>query len=195
MFTGIIEQLVEVVKVEREDSNIHFTLKSTITSELKIDQSVSHNGVCLTVVAINGDEYRVTAIKETLEKSNIGLLAVGSKVNMERCLKVGDRIDGHMVQGHVDQTAKCVDIKEEKGSFVFTFKHKKTDGMTVEKGSVCVNGVSLTVINSKETSFSVAIIPFTYKHTNFYEFKEGTVVNIEYDILGKYISKILLKNI
>ena len=195
MFTGIIEQLVEVVKVEREDSNIHFTLKSTITSELKIDQSVAHNGVCLTVVAINGDEYRVTAIKETLEKSNIGLLAVGSKVNMERCLKVGDRIDGHMVQGHVDQTAKCVDIKEEKGSFVFTFKHKKTDGMTVEKGSVCVNGVSLTVINSKETSFSVAIIPFTYKHTNFYEFKEGTVVNIEYDILGKYISKMLLNNI
>ena len=195
MFTGIIEQLVEVVKVEREDSNIHFTLKSTITSELKIDQSVAHNGVCLTVVAINGDEYRVTAIKETLEKSNIGLLAVGSKVNIERCLKVGDRIDGHMVQGHVDQTAKCVDIKEEKGSFVYTFKHKKTHGMTVEKGSVCVNGVSLTVINSKETSFSVAIIPFTYKHTNFYEFKEGTVVNIEYDILGKYISKILLKNI
>ena len=195
MFTGIIEQLAEVVKVEREGSNIHFTLKSTITSELKIDQSVSHNGVCLTVVAINGDEYRVTAIKETLEKSNIGLLAVGSKVNIERCLKVGDRIDGHMVQGHVDQTAKCVDIKEEKGSFVFTFKHKKTDGMTVEKGSVCVNGVSLTVINSKETSFSVAIIPFTYKHTNFYEFKEGTVVNIEYDILGKYISKMLLNNI
>ena len=195
MFTGIIEQLAEVVKVEREGSNIHFTLKSTITSELKIDQSVSHNGVCLTVVAINGDEYRVTAIKETLEKSNIGLLAVGSKVNMERCLKVGDRIDGHMVQGHVDQTAKCVDIKEEKGSFVYTFKHKKTHGMTVEKGSVCVNGVSLTVINSKETSFSVAIIPFTYKHTNFYEFKEGTVVNIEYDILGKYISKMLLNNI
>jgi len=195
MFTGIIEQLAEVVKVEREGSNIHFTLKSTITSELKIDQSVAHNGVCLTVVAINGDEYRVTAIKETLEKSNIGLLAVGSKVNMERCLKVGDRIDGHMVQGHVDQTAKCVDIKEEKGSFVYTFKHKKTDGMTVEKGSVCVNGVSLTVINSKETFFSVAIIPFTYKHTNFYEFKEGTIVNIEYDILGKYISKMLLNNI
>ena len=195
MFTGIIEQLVEVVKVEREDSNIHFTLKSTITSELKIDQSVAHNGVCLTVVAINGDEYRVTAIKETLEKSNIGLLAVGSKVNMERCLKVGDRIDGHMVQGHVDQTANCVDITEEKGSFVYTFKHKKSHGMTVEKGSVCVNGVSLTVINSKETSFSVAIIPFTYRHTNFYEFKEGTVVNIEYDILGKYISKMLLNNI
>lgn len=195
MFTGIIEQLAEVVKVESELSNVHITLKSKITTELKIDQSVAHNGVCLTVVAINGNEYRVTAIKETLQKSNIGLLSVGSKVNMERCLKVGDRIDGHMVQGHVDQTAKCVKVKEEKGSFVYTFTHKKTHGMTVEKGSVCVNGVSLTVINSKDTSFSVAIIPYTYEHTNFHEFKEGTVVNIEYDILGKYISKMFLNNI
>ena len=195
MFTGIIEQIAEVVKVESEGSNVHITLKSTITAELKIDQSVAHNGVCLTVVAINGDEYTVTAIKETLEKSNIGLLVVGSKVNMERCLKVGARLDGHMVQGHIDQTAKCVAVKEEKGSFMYTFKHKQTQGMTVEKGSVCVNGVSLTVINSKDTSFSVAIIPYTYKHTNFNEFKEGTVVNIEYDILGKYISKMFLNNI
>ena len=195
MFTGIIEQIAEVVKVESEGSNVHITLKSTITVELKIDQSVAHNGVCLTVVAINGDEYVVTAIKETLEKSNIGLLEVGSKVNMERCLKVGGRLDGHMVQGHVDQTAKCVEVKEEKGSFVYTFKHKQTQGMTVEKGSVCVNGVSLTVINSKDTSFSVAIIPYTQEHTNFHEFKEGTVVNIEYDILGKYISKMFLNNI
>ena len=195
MFTGIIEQIAEVVKVESEGSNVHITLKSTITVELKIDQSVAHNGVCLTVVAINGDEYVVTAIKETLEKSNIGLLVVGSKVNMERCLKVGGRLDGHMVQGHVDQTAKCVEVKEEKGSFVYTFKHKQTQGMTVEKGSVCVNGVSLTVINSKDTSFSVAIIPYTQEHTNFHEFKEGTVVNIEYDILGKYISKMFLNNI
>ena len=195
MFTGIIEQIAEVVKVESEGSNVHITLKSTITAELKIDQSVAHNGVCLTVVAINGDEYVVTAIKETLEKSNIGLLEVGSKVNMERCLKVGGRLDGHMVQGHVDQTAKCVEVKEEKGSFVYTFKHKQTQGMTVEKGSVCVNGVSLTVINSKDTSFSVAIIPYTQEHTNFHEFKEGTVVNIEYDILGKYISKMFLNNI
>ena len=195
MFTGIIEQIAEVVKVESEGSNVHITLKSTITNELKIDQSVAHNGVCLTVVAINGDEYMVTAIKETLEKSNIGLLAIGSKVNMERCLKVGARLDGHMVQGHVDQTAKCVAVKEEKGSFVYTFKHKQTQGMTVEKGSVCVNGVSLTVINSKDTSFSVAIIPYTQEHTNFHEFKEGTVVNIEYDILGKYISKMFLNNI
>ena len=146
-------------------------------------------------MAINDAEYTVTAIKETLEKSNIGLLVVGSKVNMERCLKVGGRLDGHMVQGHVDQTAKCIEVKEEKGSFVYTFKHKQTQGMTVEKGSVCVNGVSLTVINSKDTSFSVAIIPYTQEHTNFHEFKEGTVVNIEYDILGKYISKMFLNNI
>ncbi|MBT5090344.1 MAG: riboflavin synthase [Flavobacteriales bacterium] len=195
MFTGIIEQIAEVVKVENEGSNIHITLTSTITNELKIDQSVAHNGVCLTVVAINEDEYTVTAIKETLEKSNIGLLAVGSKVNMERCLKVGARLDGHMVQGHVDQTAKCVEVKEEKGSYVYTFKHKQTQGMTVEKGSVCVNGVSLTVINLKDTSFSVAIIPFTHEHTNFHEIEQGTVVNIEYDILGKYISKMFLNNI
>ena len=195
MFTGIIEQIAEVVKLESEGSNVHITLKSTITAELKIDQSVAHNGVCLTLVAINGDEYTVTAIKETLEKSNIGLLVVGSKVNMERCLKVGARLDGHMVQGHIDQTAKCVEVKEEKGSFVYTFKHKQIQAMTVEKGSVCVNGVSLTVVNSKDTSFSVAIIPYTYKHTNFNEFKEGTVVNIEYDILGKYISKMFLNNI
>ena len=195
MFTGIIEQIAEVVKVESEGSNVHITLKSTITAELKIDQSVAHNGVCLTVVAINADEYTVTAIKETLEKSNLGLLVVGSKVNMERCLKVGARLDGHMVQGHIDQTAKCVEVKEEKGSFVYTFKHKQTQAMTVEKGSVCVNGVSLTVVNSKDTSFSVAIIPYTHEHTNFNEFKEGTLVNIEYDILGKYISKIFLNNI
>ena len=195
MFTGIIEQLAEVVKVESEGSNVHITLKSTITAELKIDQSVAHNGVCLTVVEINGDEYVVTAIKETLDKSNIGLLVVGSKVNIERCLKIGDRLDGHMVQGHVDQTAKCVEVKKENGSYVYTFKHKESDNMTVEKGSVCVNGVSLTVVNSKDTSFSVAIIPYTHKHTNFHEFKEGTVVNIEYDILGKYISKMFLSNI
>ena len=195
MFTGIIEQIAEVVKVESEGSNVHISLKSTITSELKIDQSVSHNGVCLTVVKINGDEYIVTAIKETLDKSNIGLLVVGSKVNIERCLKIGDRLDGHMVQGHVDQTAKCVNVKKENGSYVYTFKHKESDNMTVEKGSVCVNGISLTVVNSKDISFSVAIIPYTYKHTNFHEFKEGTVVNIEFDILGKYIAKQFMRDL
>jgi riboflavin synthase len=195
MFTGIIEQIAEVVKVESEGSNVHISLKSTITSELKIDQSVAHNGVCLTVVKINGDEYIVTAIKETLDKSNIGLLVVGSKVNIERCLKVGDRLDGHMVQGHVDQTAKCVEVKKENGSYVYTFKHKESDNMTVEKGSVCVNGISLTVVNSKDTSFSVAIIPYTHEHTNFHELKEGSVVNIEYDILGKYIAKQFIRDL
>ena len=195
MFTGIIEQIAEVVKVESEGSNVHISLKSTITSELKIDQSVAHNGVCLTVVKINGDEYIVTAIKETLDKSNIGLLIVGSKVNIERCLKVGDRLDGHMVQGHVDQTAKCVAVKKENGSYVYTFKHKESDNMTVEKGSVCVNGISLTVVNSKDTSFSVAIIPYTHEHTNFHELKEGSVVNIEYDILGKYIAKQFMRDL
>jgi len=195
MFTGIIEEIAEVVKVESEGSNVHISLKSTITSELKIDQSVAHNGVCLTVVKINGDEYVVTAIKETLDKSNIGLLEVGSKVNIERCLKIGDRLDGHMVQGHVDQTAKCVEVKKENGSYVYTFKHKESDNMTVEKGSVCVNGISLTVVNSKDTSFSVAIIPYTHEHTNFHEFKEGTVVNIEYDILGKYIAKQFMRDL
>ena len=195
MFTGIIEQIAEVVKVESEGSNVHISLKSTITSELKIDQSVAHNGVCLTVVKINGNEYIVTAIKETLDKSNIGLLVVGSKVNIERCLKVGDRLDGHMVQGHVDQTAKCVEVKKENGSYVYTFKHKESDNMTVEKGSVCVNGISLTVVNSKDTSFSVAIIPYTHEHTNFHELKEGSVVNIEYDILGKYIAKQFMRDL
>ena len=195
MFTGIIEQIAEVVKVESEGSNVHISLKSTITSELKIDQSVAHNGVCLTVVKINGDEYIVTAIKETLDKSNIGLLVVGSKVNIERCLKLGDRLDGHMVQGHVDQTAKCVAVKKENGSYVYTFKHKESDNMTVEKGSVCVNGISLTVVNSKDTSFSVAIIPYTHEHTNFHELKEGSVVNIEYDILGKYIAKQFMRDL
>ena len=195
MFTGIIEQIAEVVKVESEGSNVHISLKSTITSELKIDQSVAHNGVCLTVVKINGDEYIVTAIKETLDKSNIGLLVVGSKVNIERCLKVGDRLDGHMVQGHVDQTAKCVAVKKENGSYVYTLKHKESNNMTVEKGSVCVNGISLTVVNSKDTSFSVAIIPYTHEHTNFHELKEGSVVNIEYDILGKYIAKQFMRDL
>ncbi len=195
MFTGIIEQIAEVVKVENEGSNLNITLKSNITKELKIDQSGAHNGVCLTVVDIDGDKYMVTAIKETLDKSNLGLLKVGSKVNMERCMKLGDRLDGHMVQGHVDQTAKCTEIKEEKGSYVFTFKHKESDNMTVEKGSVCVNGVSLTVVNSKDTSFSVAIIPYTFEHTNFHTFEVGTVVNIEYDILGKYISKQFMRDL
>ena len=195
MFTGIIEQIAEVVKVENEGSNLNITLKSNITKELKIDQSVAHNGVCLTVVDIDGDKYMVTAIKETLDKSNLGLLKVGSKVNMERCMKLGDRLDGHMVQGHVDQSAKCTAIKEEKGSHIFTFEHKQSDNMTVEKGSVCVNGLSLTVVNSKDTSFSVAIIPYTYDYTNFQNIGVGDTVNIEFDILGKYIAKMFVRDL
>ena len=195
MFTGIIEQLAEVVALKKEGGNLHISLKSTITSELKIDQSVAHNGVCLTVIGIDGDNYTITAIKETLEKSNLGLLEIGSKVNLERCLQMGGRLDGHMVQGHVDQRAKCTEIKEENGSCLFTFEHKQSDNITVEKGSVCVNGVSLTVVNSKDTSFSVAIIPYTFEHTNFQNIAIGDTVNIEFDILGKYIAKMFMKDL
>ena len=195
MFTGIIEQLAEVVALKKEGGNLDISLKSTITSELKIDQSVAHNGVCLTVIGIDGDNYTITAIKKTLEKSNLGLLEVGSKVNLERCLQMGGRFDGHIVQGHVDQRAKCTEIKEENGSHLFTFEHKQSDNITVEKGSVCVNGVSLTVVNSKDTSFSVAIIPYTFEHTNFQNIAIGDTVNIEFDILGKYIAKMFLKDL
>ena len=195
MFTGIIEQLAEVVPLKKEGSNLHISLKSTITSELKIDQSMAHNGVCLTIVGIDGDNYTVTAIKETLEKSNLGLFQVGSKVNLERCLQMGGRFDGHIVQGHVDQMAICTEIKEENGSHLFTFEHKQSDNITVEKGSVCVNGVSLTVINSKDNSFSVAIIPYTFEHTNFQNIAIGDEVNIEFDTLGKYIAKMFMKDL
>jgi len=195
MFTGIIEEMAVVVALKKERSNLHISLKSNITKELKIDQSVAHNGVCLTVVDIDDEKYTVTAIKESLEKSNLGLLEVGSKVNLERCMHLGDRLDGHLVQGHVDQSAKCTAIKEEKGSHIFTFKHKESDNMTVEKGSVCVNGVSLTVVDSKDTSFSVAIIPYTYDHTNFQNIGVGDTVNIEFDILGKYIAKMFMRDL
>ena len=189
MFTGIIESLATIVNLQKEGSNLHVSCKSEITDELKIDQSLSHNGVCLTVVKIDGDIYTVTAIKETLDKSNLGKLEIGDKVNLERSMKLGDRLDGHIVQGHVDQKAKCTEITEEKGSWMFTFQYKPSDNITVEKGSVCVNGVSLTVVNSKDYSFSVAIIPYTFDHTNFHNFKVGTEVNIEFDIVGKYIGK------
>ncbi|MDC0204431.1 riboflavin synthase [Flavobacteriales bacterium] len=195
MFTGITEELAEIVALKKEVGNLHISLKSAITNELKIDQSVAHNGVCLTVVNIKDHIYTVTAVNETLEKSNLGLLEVGSKVNIERSIQVGDRVDGHMVQGHVDQIAICTDIKEDKGSHIFTFTYEESDNITVEKGSVCVNGVSLTVINSKDNSFSVAIIPYTLEHTNFHAFRAGTVVNIEFDILGKYIAKMVNKDL
>ncbi|MBT5353639.1 MAG: riboflavin synthase [Flavobacteriales bacterium] len=192
MFTGIIESISTVVSLKNEGSNLNISCKSEITNELKIDQSLSHNGVCLTVVKIEDDIYTVTAIKETLEKSNLGGLKIGDKVNLERSMKLGDRLDGHIVQGHVDQKAKCINIVEENGSWMFTFEYKPSDNITVEKGSVCVNGASLTVVNSKDYSFSVAIIPYTYNNTNFHTFEVGTTVNIEFDIIGKYIGKMAL---
>jgi riboflavin synthase len=195
MFSGIVEEAAEIVALENDKTNLNISVKCSFTKELKIDQSVAHNGVCLTVVDIKDDVYTVTAIKETLEKSNLGLLEVGKKVNLERSMMMNGRLDGHIVQGHVDQTAECISVVEEDGSWFFTFKYKpgdKSEGkITVEKGSVTVNGVSLTVVNSKEDQFSVAIIPYTYEYTNFHEFKVGTVVNIEFDILGKYIARML----
>ena len=189
MFTGIIEHIGEVVSLQKEAENLHISMRSPITQELKIDQSVAHNGVCLTVVAIEGDIYTVTVIQESLQKTNLGDLQVGDQVNIERCMKLGDRLDGHLVQGHVDQTAECTQIVELEGSWYFTFSHENLGNITVEKGSVCVNGVSLTVVNSQVDSFSVAIIPYTYNHTNFHDFKLGTIVNLEFDILGKYLIK------
>lgn len=193
MFSGIIEEAAPVVRLVKEKENLHITMKCSFTGELKIDQSISHNGVCLTVVEKEGDNYTVTAIKETLDKSNLGLLKIGDKVNLERSVRLDDRLDGHMVQGHVDQTAVCTEVMEAEGSWYYTFEYEpaQDDYITVEKGSVSVNGVSLTVVNSKPKSFQVAIIPFTYEVTNFHQIKKGTVVNIEFDILGKYIAKIL----
>jgi riboflavin synthase len=192
MFSGIVEEAAKVVNLEREKENLHITLTCSFASDLKIDQSVSHNGVCLTVVKQQGDKYTVTAIKETLEKSNLGLLTIGDKVNLERSMKLESLLDGHMVQGHVDQTAKCTKVEEADGSWYFTFEYDQTIGnITVEKGSVSVNGVSLTVVNSRENTFQVAIIPYTYDITNFHTFKEGTVVNLEFDVVGKYIAKLL----
>ena len=189
MFTGIIEHIGEVLALEREQDNLHISMRTPITSELKIDQSVAHNGVCLTVVAIKDDVYTVTAIKETLDKSNLGQLEVGHKVNIERCMKLGDRLDGHIVQGHVDQTAQCTYIGQEQGWHTYTIEYTPSQNITVEKGSVCVNGVSLTVVNSQKNSFSVAIIPYTYEHTNFQHLEVGSTVNLEFDIIGKYITK------
>jgi riboflavin synthase len=193
MFSGIVEEAAQVVKVENEMDNLHITMKCSFADELKIDQSVSHNGVCLTVVKKENGTYTVTAIRETLEKTNLGLLKPGDKVNLERSTKLDGRLDGHMVQGHVDQTAVCTNVREAGGSWYYSFEYEpaQDDYITVEKGSVCVNGVSLTVVNSRTGSFEVAIIPFTWEVTNFHTIKKGTVVNIEFDILGKYIAKIV----
>lgn len=194
MFSGITEGLGEVIALKKEQSNLHITVKSAFTNDLKIDQSIAHNGVCLTVIDIKNDNYTVTAIDETLQKTNLGLLKTGDKINLERCMKLGDRLDGHIVQGHVDQTAICKKVEETNGSWMFTFEYDASkNNVTVEKGSVCVNGVSLTVVNSGDNSFSVCIIPYTFENTNFKSIKQGSLVNLEFDILGKYISKLILK--
>ena len=191
MFTGIIEDLGVVTNLKKEQDNLHLTIHSKITSELKIDQSVSHNGICLTIVDISESHYTVTAIKETIDKTTISDLQIGDAVNLERAMKLGDRLDGHIVQGHVDQIGICENITEDNGSWVFTFSYDDSLGnVTIEKGSATVNGVSLTVINSGKRSFSVAIIPYTYEHTNFKHLKVGSKINLEFDVLGKYIQRL-----
>ena len=196
MFSGIVEEFATVVAIEKEQENIHFTLTCSFVDELKIDQSVSHNGVCLTVVRIFDNKYVVTAMKETLMKSNLGFLKVGDKVNVERSMLMNGRLDGHIVQGHVDQTAVCESVTDQQGSYTYRFKYTfdkemaKKGYITVDKGSVTVNGVSLTVCNSENDSFEVNIIPYTYENTNFHDIKVGTVVNIEFDIIGKYIARL-----
>ena len=192
MFTGIVEDIGIVQKIEKENENVHFTLSCSFTKELKIDQSVAHNGCCLTVVHIDGDQYTVTAIQETMVKTNLGDWKEGAKVNLERCITLGGRLDGHIVQGHVDATAICVEVEDQGGSWKYTFEYSGDD-VTVEKGSVTVNGTSLTVVDSEDTRFSVCIIPFTYEHTNFHTLQVGDRINLEFDILGKYVSKLLQK--
>lgn len=192
MFTGIIETLGEVKHIVKEGSNIHFTINSNISSEFKIDQSVAHNGVCLTVVALTENSHTVTAIEETLNKTSLGNLKIGSKVNLERCMQMNARLDGHIVQGHVDQTAKCILVNELDGSWEYRFQYDSTIGnVTVEKGSICVNGISLTVVNSQKNEFSVFIIPYTFEHTNLHEVKVDDIVNLEFDIIGKYVARLM----
>jgi len=191
MFTGIIETLGIVTEIKKEQNNLHLTLSSNITSELKIDQSVAHNGICLTVVAINGTQYTVTAIAETINKTNISSWKTNDEINLERAMKLGDRLDGHIVQGHVDQIATCTEAYETNGSWHYTFEYDSNqNNITIEKGSITVNGVSLTVVNSEKNKFSVAIIPYTYEHTNFHNFKVGTIVNLEFDVIGKYVARL-----
>lgn len=191
MFTGIVETLGTIKEIKKDNDNLHVTIQSGLTPELKIDQSVSHNGVCLTVVALSEDSYTVTAIKETLEKTNLRDWKEGDIVNLERGMKLGDRLDGHIVQGHVDQTGICKSVEEANGSWYYTFEYDKSlSNITIEKGSITVNGVSLTVVNSKLNEFSVAIIPYTHEHTNFKFIKPGTVINLEFDVIGKYVSRI-----
>ncbi len=192
MFTGIIESLGEVQQLERDRGNLHISINSSITQELKIDQSVAHNGVCLTVVSLDGNAYTVTAIDETLQKTNLGELKVGDKVNLERAMVLGSRLDGHIVQGHVDQTGKCIAVLEKDGSWFFTFEYDATqNNVTIEKGSITIDGVSLTVVDSGKNTFSVAIIPYTYENTRFNTYKVGSTVNLEFDVIGKYVARIM----
>lgn len=194
MFTGIIETLGEIQRLERDGENLHITIKSPMAEDLKIDQSVAHNGVCLTVVAADGQTYNVTAIAETLQKTNLNRLKVGEKVNLERAMILGSRLDGHIVQGHVDQTGVCTARKEVDGSWIFTFEYdSKTGNPTIEKGSITIDGTSLTVVDSGSNTFSVAIIPYTYEHTRFNAYEVGTVVNLEFDVIGKYVAKLMGK--
>ena len=194
MFTGIIETLGVITNLVKEQENLHLTIKSSITGELKIDQSVAHNGVCLTVVAVQGDEYQVTAIKETLDKTTVGSFKINAAVNLERGMKLGDRLDGHIVQGHVDETGICTRKENQNGSTVFTFEYtSEKNNITIEKGSITINGVSLTVINSTDTSFSVAIIPYTYNNTSFKNLSVNDKVNLEFDVIGKYVSRLTKK--
>lgn len=197
MFSGIVEETATITKIIKEKENLHFTLTCSFINELSVDQSISHDGVCLTVVKRTDKDYTVTAILETLQKTNLNHWKVGSKVNLERSVKADGRLDGHMVQGHIDLTAICTDVREAQGSWYYTFSYepRSEEHMTVEKGSVSVNGVSLTVVNSAEKTFQVAIIPYTYQVTNFHEIQKGTVVNIEFDIIGKYIARILKKQL
>lgn len=190
MFSGIVEGLGTLKKVEKQNENLHFFIESPFTAELKIDQSVAHNGACLTVVEISEDFYKVTAIKETVSKTNLGNLRAGDKINLERCMRLNDRLDGHIVQGHVDSVGKCVMVEDQNGSWLLTFEFPiEKKNLIVDKGSVCVNGVSLTVVNPGLTHFSVAIIPYTFEHTNFHGIKPGTLVNLEFDIIGKYLAR------
>ena len=191
MFTGIVEEIGKITNLEKSGNNLNLTIQANMTPELKIDQSVSHNGICLTVVFIKNGEYIVTAVQETLDKTNLGSLKIGDPVNLERGMRLGDRLDGHIVQGHVDQTATCTNIRVADGSWIFTFHYDAAIGnITIEKGSITVNGVSLTVVNSKKNEFSVAIIPYTYEHTTFKSLKKGDIVNLEFDVIGKYVKRI-----
>ncbi|SCY34112.1 riboflavin synthase alpha chain [Nonlabens sp. Hel1_33_55] len=192
MFTGIIESTSKIIAIEKDQSNIHFTLENKLAAEFKVDQSVSHDGVCLTVVELNGNQYKVTAIKETLEKTNLSTWKAGGLVNMERAMLMNARLDGHIVQGHVDQIATCIEKSQQDGSWVFSFRYNPdSNNVTIEKGSICINGVSLTVVNSKTDSFSVAIIPYTYEHTGFKYLQVDDKVNLEFDVIGKYVKRLM----